>query len=384
MRGVIRAAALAMFALFVASRLAAQESGNAAVSRAADARVKAALDRFVRTANHAERLKAIIDSTRNANAAAPAADSIVGGAIVVRFRGEPPPSGLRARTADAVASASATAAKTLGDQIRLVTGHPLNLVRARFNFFEAEPYVTLNFPGKNVRWHQFRTAPTSEQLTDAILDLYGSLVGGQAPPALRAWSGRGWLSLKPNLHEEWEQAGVALATSRSSFGRRCYEGALADCAIALELNADQPADPLYAWYRPDDFPELVSEYTTTDSAEGALFHLCVTERHTDVCEAAVRRRAARYPLGVSIKDGLVAYAVERGGAGAFGRLMGTTGPVSSILAATAGIPLDELLGEWRANAVAATPAKSLPGPLEGVTILVWTVAFGALATRRRP
>ena len=103
-----------------------------------------------------------------------------------------------------------------------------------------------------------------------------------------------------------------------------------------------------------------------------------------MCESAARRRGIRYPLSASIKHSLVAFAVERGGEGAFARLMSTDGAASHILAAAAAVPLDQLLAEWRIKAVAAVPARSMPGALEGGTVLLWAAALAALATRRRP
>ena len=383
-RRCVRGVGAAALALCLTVPLAAQNAASGATARAADARATAIRDRFVRAAGHAAHVKAMIDSSLHAQSVEPVPDSIIAGTITIRIRGEPLIPGFREALVSGAATAWSTAVTTLGSEASLASGHPLTVVRIRKNIWDPEPLAVLQLPGKVPHFFQFSRTPQPQQLTDAVLDLVGWLAGEREPTALKGWTGAAWIPLKPNAHDEWELAGFALATSRSSYARRCFEGAIRDCAVVMELTPDRPADPLRAWYRSEDIPELVSEYTSRDSSENALFRRCVLERNADVCDSAARLRAIRYPLSVSIKNSLVAFAVERGGQGAFTRLLHTDDATSTILAATAGVPLDQLLAEWRIKAVAAAPARSMPGPLEGGTVLLWAVALAALATRRRP
>ena len=227
------------------------------------------------------------------------------------------------------------------------------------------------------------TLPLNEHETsDVILDQLGSTAAAALPAQLSAWVGA-WIPARRLTKGEWADVAVLMATSNAAVVRGCHSGAVSSCASALVLTP--VSDPFTEWYAPEDWQVIASTYThdATDSSK-ALHHACAEQRLAEACLRIFRSRDVPVPLPTAARHSLVAFALERGGQGAYARLLAANGTSLDMLASAASLAPDSLLAAWRVRVIDAPPHTVRPKVLEATLLLGWALAFGALAGRKQP
>jgi hypothetical protein len=198
-----------------------------------------------------------------------------------------------------------------------------------------------------------------------------------------------WVGGNPLQEPDLEAIYRVVATRRSQVTRACLAGDVSACASSLSLGTGrQDLTQLSEWYTPEERralivawrPELMSRF------DGPEWTLCVEGRDHAVCDEILTnfRSIQRdwSPLPQSVRATLLAYAVERGGPGAWERLVEDPDmEPGQALEHASGSTLPELLAGWRARLVEHRPEPFEDlAPSTGLS-LVWTILFAALAMR---
>jgi len=188
-----------------------------------------------------------------------------------------------------------------------------------------------------------------------------------------------------------ERAFRVAVTSGSAAVRRCLAGDDAQCKSALGLT---PADdPLRAWYDPIDYPDLLKRvsnlHAQLETELGTpVVRACLDDHDIPSCTRVVTGiplSALRPPMPDDVRSLLVLTAMQKGGDGAFDRLLAdSTTPPLARLAAAARVPEHELLSEWRTRVMVSRPAKALPTAAITLVSLAWVAGCFALALRGTP
>jgi hypothetical protein len=114
---------------------------------------------------------------------------------------------------------------------------------------------------------------------------------------------------------------------------------------------------------------------------------CVEERSDVACTellSSLDRHEIPPPVSLTPRRSLAQVALESGGDGAFGRLVGSAGlPLETRLSMVAGISTDSLLREWHSAVLHAAPDRASVNHWAAATSLVWVLTFMVAATRSR-
>lgn len=204
-----------------------------------------------------------------------------------------------------------------------------------------------------------------------------------------------WVQGNPLAPLPLERAYRMVATTRSRASRACLAGDTGACGSAMGLVERQDVGPLGArwvvarlgeWYTPEERLALVRANVSPRNRGrlGDARRRCVADSDIAVCDRVLTEYLRRdwTPYAPGVRETLVAYAIERGGPGAWERLAEDPDmtPIEAMEHAS-GVPMSELLSGWRARLVASRPdAYEHLIPRSGMT-LVWTLIFAALAMR---
>lgn len=213
------------------------------------------------------------------------------------------------------------------------------------------------------------------------------LVHTPMPPedrAFRDWHGDVVRPSFRSRRSDLEQSYVALVTSPYGVGRDCYLGSLGGCRAALGL--DDPADPLHVFRTPRERGSALRGWIGTfrEPETMAALQGCRAGRDSSCIELMrlIPPRRLPRPVGLSARQTLVVTALRLGGREGYRRLLEhPDAPIAARLSQAAGVPLDTLLGRWRAEVVAARPAPVALPPLGPLVGLGWTALFGLCALR---
>ena len=174
-----------------------------------------------------------------------------------------------------------------------------------------------------------------------------------------------------------------LATKPWRVVRACYVGDLAECHSALALSSDAATTALR--YTPEERRRIVAREreVTKNLRSAAGTARCVEGRVDSACiEVSQRFLLFEEPLSSLARATLLRTALELGGDGAYGRLLGSGEPeFLARLASVAGVPADTLLAAWHAQILAAKPASTVLTRLSGWTAFLWAAIFAVAATR---
>jgi hypothetical protein len=206
-------------------------------------------------------------------------------------------------------------------------------------------------------------------------------VAAHQDTAFRNWL-RGNVNAESDDTRGLEAAYVEMVTVPWTTVKRCYLGDLDGCRHAIGLVPER--DPLDQWYDAEDRRRLVATgaadgYRRTRPVERSA---CVDGRNIDACTALLRRLPSLsieppFPSG---QRALVELALDRGGLGAYSRLMASPDrPLADRLAAAAGLPEDSLLAAWRARVIVSRPRAVTLTPRGAWAAFVWILVLGALA-----
>jgi hypothetical protein len=218
-----------------------------------------------------------------------------------------------------------------------------------------------------------------------------------------------WLQGDPFRARAMEDVYRSIATTESRATRSCLEGNVTSCRSALGLSYERLRSPsrfrdptvdeiaafesgqverLREWYTDDERRLLVTrlgQFRFRNGARGgrARWGACVEEHVTATCDQLLAEVWQDWaPMPGSVRESLLAHALEVGGEGAWTRLReDPTMSPSEALAYSAGMPLSELLEEWREAVVASRPdAYGDLIPKTALT-LMWIFVFGVFAMR---
>lgn len=184
-----------------------------------------------------------------------------------------------------------------------------------------------------------------------------------------------------------------MVVARSRAVDRCLAGAVPSCTAALGLGPDGHA--LRVWYTPAERRvralEAIGTVVGGDPSAavrppGSLVPVvrrCLDRSAPDACDPLLAGRLESYkPLSFAVRATLAERALERGGPGAWNRLVRdpSTTP-EEALAGAAGVPLDELVADWRSWVVRSRPETQAGLGGDSLLTILWILFFAALATR---
>jgi len=195
-----------------------------------------------------------------------------------------------------------------------------------------------------------------------------------------------WVRGDPLRPSPLEDAYRSVAATQSRATRGCLAGDIAACEHALDLREELDVrERLDAWYTPDERRALVAGWSDAQRSRfvGPSWDRCVLARAYDVCDTLLTEfRSDSSPLPGSVRETLLAYAIERGGAGAWERLLGDPeAGVRAALVEASGMSITELLVGWQTRLVAHRPETFQDVMPAGALSLLWTLLFAAFAMR---
>ncbi len=371
----------ALLATAALSAVCAQAQGRAAEVQAAAQR---AATRFNAAAVNLNRTTARADSITRAHLVPETPEIVRAGSIVGKVGGNAPRPNEAAVVHGVIAAAWTEMQSALGNSAAGV-GAGTEILWRRDSLgaaYARRHQVTISTDGRAaMQWLQRDS--DSVEAVNAVLSRYGDVALNLLTPRTRQWVG-GWTPTRRPTAAQWERVAVLLATSSSSRARDCYTGVLAECLAVLSISPPANEDWWTAWYRPSDWPDAVAEWEPRDPVDSALARACGRKREMPSCALAITKFAPRAPVPGLGTHTLLAIALERGGPDAFARLVAAGGTPAEILQATAGVDAVTLVAEWRARVYAARPPRPTPTVAQSAATAFWVIAFGFLATRRRP
>ena len=313
-------------------------------------------------------------------------DSATAGGIRLRFDRSNLGAEMEAAMKAAAERAWIVAESQFGEEARATAGSEpilVNRVRRQFAPLVWIEYLEIQLPERSSRITMVRVPMTQQKLTDAVLDIAGTLATSRVPHDMIRWLGF-WTPTRPMSEEEWQDASLDLATSVSTVTKSCYAGSLEGCESALGLT--EVKDPLHEWYSPDGWRVLVSEWNPpkADFELVAAHDECVVKKVAATCERLARTRVVPIPLNMSTRATLYALSIERGGPAAFSKILQGTGTPLQILANASGASPNDLVSAWRSRVLRAAPRSDAATPGHVAIVLAWTLLFGVAASRRRP
>lgn len=201
-------------------------------------------------------------------------------------------------------------------------------------------------------------------------------------PSFFAWAGNG-IPGETMRASDWADQRLALLSSASAVGNRCFRGDLAACKTALLLTSDP--DPIRAWHDTSTRRRLVRRHGAMARRLDPVAEQRCLAGADSACVTVLGLFPAetfREPAPATLRFGLLRHALAVGGTGAVERLLAATAddPAGRLEAASR-MPIDSLVGSWQAR-VRGTRAPSQDLTL-GVAImsLAWVTGIGALSLR---
>lgn len=200
----------------------------------------------------------------------------------------------------------------------------------------------------------------------------------------------GWLRGNALDPLPWADAYRQVATTSSIVTRACLSGDAEACgsAMALEtafgrMGPEYEIEVLADWYTPEERRALVATRAWFSRRAQRLRARCVVDNDVSACDEYLLEFGYDWtPLGIDVRETLVAFALDRGGEGAWGRLVEQPEMTpAEALEYASGQPVDELLEGWRAELLAHRPETFEPLVPGSGRALLWTLLFAALAMR---
>ena len=205
--------------------------------------------------------------------------------------------------------------------------------------------------------------------------------------ALAAWIMVGRAPLRPASDAEAADAYVEYATTESAVVRRCRTRDIAACLDALGVDSSA-GSRLDRWYTAGDYRALVRTAAPArdDSAAVAAWIRCRRSGEDTSCAIAARalpNGRVPLPLSASARFGFLREVLDAGGAGAFDRLVVSSGSVRDRLTAAAGEPLDRTALRWLDRVERSRPQRMpIPATLLAAS-LGWSGLILGMALIRR-
>jgi hypothetical protein len=227
-----------------------------------------------------------------------------------------------------------------------------------------------------------------------------------------------WVFGSPFREHDYRDTYRFIATTRARVSRNCLAGDAGACGSALGLDAPLPPfragrdrnqseeewraleeqyearqlESLTAWYTPDERRAMVAgnhmlaDLRNRSAGRGVPWSVrwgeCVDGDVSEACDALLVQINANAPLPAQIRETLVAYALERGGRGAWSRLLeNPEAPAITALEYASTVPIDELLNGWRTLIMSNRPDTYSAIVPRGALAVLWVLFFSFLAMR---
>lgn len=261
------------------------------------------------------------------------------------------------------------------------------LERSTFAFQWSDDLVPIHLGPPDAQGRQHRIEPATwtrrARVEDEIREAIGVTLAvdlGAGATAVGRWAGA-----NPWRARAMEEVYRRVATTQSRVTRSCLEGDTEACGSAMGLGPRPTPAPLEEWYTAEERRLLVTGLwrLATRRLEPSGWSACVGAADTAACDRLLVLEGSDWtPLDGTVRATLLAYALERGGEGAWERLLADPGmtPIDALEHAS-GVPISELLSGWRARLVANRPDTYEGLAQRSGTTLVWTLFFAALALR---
>jgi hypothetical protein len=188
-------------------------------------------------------------------------------------------------------------------------------------------------------------------------------------PALVRWLGPA--NPRPGDTDMRDGTVRELILSASSRGPRCMEGMIDECALLLELAPT--ADPLLASYDSADYRGMVERASHRRLAGRAR---CVEGMDPAACARILVQPGHRpaQAAGGGVRQSLLDHALVLGGDVAWLRMSRMKGrPVADQLSAVAGLPIDQLLGEWQRELQEARRTTAAGLGYGFLMVIIWSI-----------
>jgi len=276
----------------------------------------------------------------------------------------------RSEAAAVAESAWAAIAPTYGQSANALTGQ----------------IFVLSFPDQN---HSTPVEPWELAISAAetnpwpLVTAAARLMTSMADSALKAWEG-GTFVPSPRHQTRWDLLYIELVTSPWHRVQECYRDRLASCQLALGLDGQDSAAA--RWYDAEDRRRYVRTlgFSTYERTQKELQDRCVLQRD-DACEDRfhhLTQGLVPTPFSNGARMSLLAFALDRGGRGAYDRLIAGRGqPMPVRLAAAAGLSLDSLIRAWREQVLSARPSTVALTTRSAWTAVCWCFLLAVLALR---
>jgi hypothetical protein len=227
-----------------------------------------------------------------------------------------------------------------------------------------------------------------------------------------------WVFGSPFREHDYRDTYRFIATTRARVTRNCLAGDAGACGSAMGLDAPLPPfrtgrsrdqseeewgeleeqyearqiESLTTWYTPEErramvagnhmLTDLRSRPTGRDGQWRVGWGECVEARVSEACDALLVQFYANAPLPGQIRETLVAYALERGGPGAWSRLLDNPeASATEALEYASALPIDELLTGWRTLIISNRPDTYSAIVPRGALAVLWVLFFSFLAMR---
>lgn len=188
-----------------------------------------------------------------------------------------------------------------------------------------------------------------------------------------------------------------LAVTPSGATRACLGGDTGGCLAALGMGLGDAAAELPAWFAPEERQAMVERvdefqrgredvggWTPRVDRDDQVVRRCVEASESGACDQVLASLdwVSSVPTSLDIRAHLFWYAVLAGGQGAWARVLERAdAPTPELLEHASGLPLDELVGRWRAHLVERRPDAHAGLGATQLTVLFWALVFAALAMR---
>jgi hypothetical protein len=226
--------------------------------------------------------------------------------------------------------------------------------------------------------------PDDAELRGLFFSWAEDAAGLRLPAVIRHWT-QPVFFLSDNRSREYRGTFTSLAINRPELWRACDAGSRTACRNALAIVPNN--DTISAWFTPAEQRREVAR-AWRGSYAGPMYPLvraCIEDHSDPACHAVLEHTHVQSPTSAWTRRGVLRRAVERGGPGAFERLVhSNAADVATVLEATARVPIDSLVDEWRLGVLAARPPAPTPSRTEvAMSVGVGLLALG-LALKRRP
>lgn len=236
------------------------------------------------------------------------------------------------------------------------------------------------------------TVITRRSDAEAARDLFSAVLGGRfqgfESPSLGRWTftyQRATYDIE-EIPVDGERAPIVVPTWYSQRQAEASVRAVVGRVIANDLSGSK----LRGWASGNPFTarDPGGLYREMILARSAAVPRCL-DGGVEACMAALGLGVGadapddvRSPLPTDVRETVVALAVQRGGTGAWGRLVeDPTMAPEEALAYAAGIPFEELVAEWRDWLVSNRPEVFAGLGTSSLLSLLWILIFAALAGR---